>query len=110
MRLWENTLLLKRRRDDPADELKKNMNAQSIAEGIAQLVDAPSQSTITEMTSKLRRAEKAKAEAEAAYEAALKDLAMSLIDDGDGWTKDEIWMTGLRGSAVIMETVRANGK
>jgi hypothetical protein len=25
LRLWENTLLLKRRRDDPADELKKNM-------------------------------------------------------------------------------------
>ena len=86
------------------------MNAQSIAEGIAQLVDAPSQSTINEMTSKLRRAERAKAEAEAAYEDALKDLAMSLIDDGDGWTKDEILVTDLRGDSIIMATVRANGK
>ena len=28
LRLWENTLLLKRRRNDPADEPKKNMNSE----------------------------------------------------------------------------------
>lgn len=94
----------------PGHKPKIKMNTQSIAEGIAQLVDAPSQSTITEMTSKLRRAERAKAEAEEAYEDALKDLAMSLIDNGDGWTEDEIWVTDLRGDAIIMATVRANGK
>jgi hypothetical protein len=30
LRLWENALLLKRRRDDPADELKKNMTYVTI--------------------------------------------------------------------------------
>ena len=33
LRLWENTLLLKRRRDDPADKLKKNMKTIKV-EGI----------------------------------------------------------------------------
>jgi hypothetical protein len=48
LRLWENTLLLKRRRDDPADELKKNMKETteiaSAAEKIAKLAWAAANS------------------------------------------------------------------
>ena len=86
------------------------MNTKTIIDGLTQLPDYPTDYCIAEMTRKLRRAEKAIAEAETAYEEALKELAFELIDARDGWTVDEISATDLRNSKILMEVVRAHGK
>ena len=80
----------------------------SVLSGINQLPDISTIAAVS-MVHKLRKAEIAMQEAEAAFTAALHDIADEISDSNDGWKFDEIWKTDLRGNTEIMRRLRSKG-
>jgi hypothetical protein len=88
--------------------MKTTPKTDSILSGIKQLPSI-SDSTATEIVSKLRRAEIAMQEAGESYEQALRDIADTISKEGAGWRFDEIWKTDLRGTTEIIRHLRLKG-
>lgn len=81
------------------------MKTDNIEKAIAQLPTIALDSA-RQLVRPLRRAEEAMAAAEAAYNAALLELAAEISDPDDGWTGGEIYRTALRGNKIFMDEVR----
>ena len=78
---------------------------ESIKSDLKYLPDI-STSMTTKMVSRIREAEEALILAKKRLEDEIENLAEELVEEGDGWTYEEIMKTPLKGNNIIIRKVK----